>query len=139
MTHTGKRSNGDNGHKSAGQEKGFLSGAFFFLSLSNLLHEAAHSGSGFVLFLASGVGVGPQSEPSVEVAQHGGHCFHIHTVLQGRGSEGVTEIVESEVFQSGILQDLLVEVHHAVRVLGVLLDQQVYCCLRDGHRPHRLE
>ena len=67
----------------------FLSGAFFFLPLSNLLHEAAHSGSGFVLFLASGVGVSPQSEPGVEVAQHGGYCFHIHTVLQGRGSEGV--------------------------------------------------
>ena len=121
------------------RKKGFLSGVFFFLSLSDLLHEAAHSGSGFVLFLASGVGVGPQSEPSVEVAQHGGHCFHIHTVLRGRCGESVTQIVESKVFQSGILQDLLVEVHHAVRVLGVLLDQQVYCCLRDGHRPHRLE
>ena len=66
--------------------------AYFFLPLSNLLHEAAHSGSSFVLLLASGVGVGPQSEPGVEVAQHGGYCFHIHTVLQGRGSEGVTEI-----------------------------------------------
>ena len=92
MTHTGKRSNGDNGHKSAGQEKGFLSGAFFFLSLSNLLHEAAHSGSGFVLLLASGVGVGAQGEPGVEVAQHGGHCFHIHTVLQRRGSESMAEV-----------------------------------------------
>ena len=94
------------------RKKGFLSGVFFFLSLSNLLHEAAHSGSSFVLLLASGVGVGPQSEPSVEMAQHGGYSFYIHTVLQGRGSEGVTEIVESKVFQSGILQDLLVEVHH---------------------------
>ena len=121
------------------RKKGVLSGAFFFLSLSDLLHEVAHGGSRLVLLLASGVGVGPQSEPSVEMAQHGGYSFYIHTVLQGRGSEGVTEIVESEVFQSGILQDLLVEVHHAVRVLGVLLDQQVYCCLRDGHRPHRLE
>ena len=117
----------------------FLSGAFFFLYLSDLLHEVAHGGSRLVLFLPGSVGVSPQGETSVEVAQHGGHCFHIHTVLQRRGSEGVTEIVESEVFQSGILQDLLVEVHHAVRVLGVLLDQQVYCCLRDGRRPHRLE
>ena len=117
----------------------FLSGVFFFLSLSDLLHEAAHGGSRLVLLLASGVGVGAQGETSVEVAEHGGDSLYVHAVLQGRGSEGVTEIVESEVFQSGILQDLLVEVHHAVRVLGVLLDQQVYCCLRDGHRPHRLE
>ena len=117
----------------------FLSGAFFFLPLSNLLQKAAHNGSGFVLFLPGSVGVSPQSEPSVEVSQHGGHCFRIHTVLQRRGSESMAEVVESEVFQSGILQDLLVEVHHAVRVLGVLLDQQVYCCLRDGRRPHRLE
>ena len=94
------------------RKKGFLSGAFFFLPLSNLLQKAAHNGSGFVLFLPGSVGVGAQGETGVEVAQHGGHCFHIHTVLQGRGSEGVTEIVESEVFQSGILQDLLVEVHH---------------------------
>ena len=121
------------------RKKGFLSGAFFFLSLSDLLHEAAHGGSRLVLLLASGVGVGAQGETSVEVAEHGGDSLYVHAVLQGRGSEGVTEIVESEVFQSGILQDLLVEVHHAVRVLGVLLDQQVYCCLRDGHRPHRLE
>ena len=51
--------------------------------------------------------------------------------------------MESEVFQSGVLQELLVEVYHrvrvvhlsgegrgehvgAVRVLGVLLDQQVH-------------
>ena len=117
----------------------FLSGVFFFLSLQDLFHKVTHGLGSLVLFLPGGVGVGPQGEPGVEVAQHGGYCFHIHTVLQGRGSEGVTEIVESEVFQSGILQDLLVEVHHAVRVRGVLLDQQVYCCLRDGHRPHRLE
>ena len=70
----------------------FLSGVFFFLSLQDLFHKTAHSGGCLVLFLASGVGVGPQGETGVEVAQHGGYCFHIHTVLQGRGSEGVTEI-----------------------------------------------
>ena len=37
---------------------------------------------------------------------------HIHTVLQRRGSESMAEVMESEVFQSGVLQDLLVEVHH---------------------------
>ena len=72
---------------------------------------------GFVLFLAGGVGVGAQGETSVEVAQHGGYCFHIHTVLQGRGSEGVTEIMKSEVLQPGVLENLLVEIHHRVRVV----------------------
>ena len=90
----------------------FLSGVFFFLSLSDLLHEAAHGGGRLVLLLTRGVGVGPQGEPGVEVAQHRGYCFHIHTVLQGRGSEGVTEIMESEVLQPSVHQDLLVEVHH---------------------------
>ena len=71
------------------RKKDFLSGAFFFLSLQDLFHKTAHSGGCLVLLLASGVGVGPQSEPGVEVAQHGGHCFHIHTVLQRRGSESM--------------------------------------------------
>ena len=75
----------------------FLSGAFFFFSFLNFLHEAAPGGCRLVLLLASGVGVGPQSEPSVEMAQHGGYSFYIHTVLQRCGGEGVTEIVESEV------------------------------------------
>ena len=91
---------------------GFLSGAIFFLPLSDLLHEATHGGSCLVLFLSGSIGVGPQGETRVEVAKYGGHCFHIHTVLQGRGSEGVTEIVESEVLQPSVHQDLLVEVHH---------------------------
>ena len=71
------------------RKKDFLSGVFFFLYLSDLLHEVAHGGSRLVLLLASGVGVGAQGEPGVEVAQHEGYCFHIHTVLQRRGSEGV--------------------------------------------------
>ena len=49
------------------RKKGFLSGAVF-LFLSNLFHDTAHGGGGFVLLLASGVGVGPQGETGVEVA-----------------------------------------------------------------------
>ena len=67
----------------------FLPGAFFFLSLSDLLHEAAHGGSRLVLLLASGVGVGAQGETGVEVPQHGGHGLHVHSVLQGGGGESV--------------------------------------------------
>ena len=97
--------------------KGFLSGAFFFLSLSDLLQKVAHGGSRLVLLLASGVGVGAQGETGVEVAEHGGDSLYIHAVLQGHGSEGMPQIVESKVFQSGILQDLLVEVYHRVWVV----------------------
>ena len=99
------------------RKKDFLSGVFFFLYLSDLLHEVAHGGSRLVLLLASGVGVGAQGETGVEVAQHEGYCFHIHTVLQRRGSEGVTEIMKSEVLQPGVLENLLVEIHHRVRVV----------------------
>ena len=94
------------------RKKDFLSGAFFVLSLQDLFHKVTHGLGSLVLFLPGGVGVGPQGEPGVEVAQHGGHCFHIHTVLQGRGSESMAEVMESEVLQPGVLENLLVEIHH---------------------------
>ena len=71
------------------RKKDFLSGAFFFLYLSDLLHEVAHGGSRLVLLLASGVGVGAQGETGVEVAQHGGYCFHIHTFATTALQNGV--------------------------------------------------
>ena len=82
------------------RKKGFLSGVFFFLSLSDLLHEAAHGGGRLVLLLTRGVGVGPQGEPGVEVAQHGGHCFYVYTVLQSGGGKGMAEIMKSEMLLS---------------------------------------
>ena len=90
----------------------FLSGVFFFLSLQDLFHKVTHGLGSLVLFLPGGVGVGPQGEPGVEVAQHGGHCFYVYTVLQRRGSESMAEVMESEVLQPSVHQDLLVEVHH---------------------------
>lgn len=63
------------------------------------------------------MGVGAQGEPGVKVPQHGGHRFYIYAILRGRGGEGVPQIVEPEMSQSGILQDFLVEIHHAVRVV----------------------
>ena len=89
----------------------------FFSVLHDLLHEIAHGLGGLVLLLPGGVGVGAQGKPGVKVPQHGGHRFHVHAVLESRGGEGVPEIVEPEMPQSGVLQDLLVEVHHAVRVI----------------------
>ena len=56
-------------------------------------------------------------EPSVVVTQHGRHRFYIHAVLKGCGGEGMPQVVESEMLQSGVLQELLVEVYHAVRVV----------------------
>ena len=38
---------------------------------------------------AGDMGVGVQGEACGEVAQHPGHCFHIHPVLQGQSGEGV--------------------------------------------------
>ena len=35
------------------------------------------------------MGVGVQGEPGAVVAQHAGHRFHVHPVLQGQGGEGV--------------------------------------------------
>ena len=38
------------------------------------------------------MGVGVQGEPGTVVAQHPGHRFHIHPILEGQGSEGVSQI-----------------------------------------------
>ena len=66
--------------------------------LPHLRHEAAHGLCRLVLLLPGGVGVCPQGEPGVVVAQHGGDGFDVHAVLEGQGGEGVPEIVEPEVF-----------------------------------------
>ena len=42
------------------------------------------------------MGIGIQGEPGGEVAQHARHRFDVHTVLQGNGSVGVAEIMESD-------------------------------------------
>ena len=51
------------------------------ISSHHLCHEAAHGLCGFILFLASGMGVGAQGETRVIVAQHTADGFYIHTVL----------------------------------------------------------
>ena len=146
VTHTQKRNNGE---KSAGQEI-FLSCPFFLLFLYNLFHECPHGLGCLVLLLPRGVGVGAEGKSGIVMAQHAGHSLHVHTVLQGRGGEGMTEIMEADVWESGVFQDLLMEVYHgvrmvhlssdgrgkhvrAVRVLAMILDQQLHRCLRDGH------
>ena len=52
-------------------------------------HDAAYGPGGLVLFLAGGVGVDAEGKSSVVMPQHGGICFHVHTVLQRHCREGV--------------------------------------------------
>ena len=66
----------------------------------------------------------------------------------------MTQVVEADVLQSGILENFFVKFHHrvgvvhlpssrrgehirVVRMLFMLLDQQVYCFLRDGYPANR--
>ena len=42
------------------------------------------------------MGVGVQSESCGEVAQHSGDCLDIHTVLEGKGCEGVPKLMQAE-------------------------------------------
>ena len=53
----------------------------------------------FELGVGGDVGVGVQRETRRVVAQHRGHRFHVHAVLQGHGREGMAEVVESYPWQ----------------------------------------
>ena len=53
----------------------------------------------FELGVGGDVGVGVQREARRVVAQHGGHRFYIHAVLQRHGREGMTEIVKADAGQ----------------------------------------
>lgn len=112
----------------------FLSSVFFFLPLSNLFHEATHNGRRLVLFLASGVGVDAEDEARIEMVQHTGHGFDIHTILQGCSGKGVPQIMESEMLQPGLLQDFLMEIHQTVRVVHLPKEPsglRTYCLLTE--------
>ena len=55
----------------------------------NAREDIAHGLGGFQLRVGGNVGVGVQREACGVVAQHGGYRFHIHTVLECHGGEGV--------------------------------------------------
>ena len=48
-------------------------------------------------------------------------CLFLHLVrgmgVGGEGREGVSELMEADVFQSGILEDLLMELYHRIGVI----------------------
>ena len=78
----------------------------------HLRHEIAHLLRGTFLHLACDVGVGSQREARVEVTKHAGYRFHVYAILQRQRCECVSQVVKSQVFQSRVLQDFLVDVDH---------------------------
>lgn len=63
--------------------------------------------------LTSSASFSPSIRISLRLKIHQAQAKNFCRVLDIR----VPEIVESEMFQSGVLQDLFVEVYHAVRVI----------------------
>ena len=92
-----------------------LSAALLFLH--NLRHEIAHLFGCAFLHLPCDVGVGSQRETCVEMTEHTRYRFHVYAVLERQGRECVSQVVKSQVFQSGVFQNFLVDVDHRVRVV----------------------
>ena len=61
------------------------------------------------------MGIGVQSEACGEVTQHTTDSLDVHTVLQGDGSEGVVEVVKSDLRDACSFEDALQHIVNAVR------------------------
>ena len=59
--------------------------------------KISHGLSCFFLCRGGDVGVGVQGEACGEVAEHAGYRLDIHAVLEGNGSKGVAEVMESDL------------------------------------------
>ena len=92
-----------------------LSAALLFLH--DLCHEIAHLFGGALLHLACDVGVGSQCESRVEMTEHTRYGFHVHAVLERQGRECMSQVVKSQVFQSGVFQNFLVDVDYRIRMV----------------------
>ena len=77
----------------------------------SLRDKASHPLRRALLHLFGSVGIGREGEACVVMAQHTGHGFHVNAVLQSDGGECVSEIMEANVGQTGVLEDFLVQVH----------------------------
>ena len=111
LTHTGK------GPESTGQGQTgkILSGPVF---LPHLLADDAADGIGSVLLhLGRGVGVGVQGEPRRIVAQRAGQRFHVYPAFQGQRGEGMSEVVEPDVFRADGFQNFIMGSSESVRVI----------------------
>ena len=98
---------------------GILSAALCFLTACShhLCHEIAHLFGGAFLHLARDVRVGAERKACIEMAEHTRYGFHVHAVLERQGCECVSQVMKSQVFQSGVFQNFLVDVDHRVRVI----------------------
>ena len=67
-----------------------------------------------LLLLAGSVGVGAEGEACIVVAQHAADRLYVYTVLESYCGEGVSEGVQGDVLQVGILEDLFVEFCYGV-------------------------
>ena len=96
VTHTAKCPERDRERQTG--SSAFLPGFFTFslAGLHDLCHKIPHRLRRSVLLLPGSMGVGAEGEARVVVAQHTADCFHIHTVLEGQGYEGVPKLVEAE-------------------------------------------
>ena len=63
------------------------------------------------------MGVGAEGEACIVVTQHTADSFHVDSILEGDCGEGVSEAVEGDMFQVGILEDLFVELGDGVGVV----------------------
>ena len=61
------------------------------------------------------MGIGVKGEACGEVTQHTADCFDVHSVLQGDGSEGMAEVVESDFRDVCPLQYTLQHIVDTVR------------------------
>ena len=149
LTHTGK------GAESTGQGQTgiFLSGPVFS---THLLADDPADGVRCVLFhLRRGVGVGVQGEPRRIVAQRAGQRFHVYPAFQRQRGEGVSEIMEPDVFRPDSFQNFIMGSAESVRVIHgsgfgrwehiwiarmflMFGDQQVDCLLWEGQSANRI-
>ena len=61
------------------------------------------------------MGICVKGKPSGEVAQHAGHRFDVHAVLEGDGGEGVAEVMEPNLRDASPRQHPLKHIIDAVR------------------------
>ena len=73
-----------------------------FSMVECLFQQISHFRRCLFLNLVCGMGVGSKGEPCTAVTQHAGYSLNIDAILQGKGREGVPQVVEADMFQPGI-------------------------------------
>ena len=89
-------------------------------------------GGSFTQHIAGDVGVDVQGGGRRHMAQHGGECLDVHAVLQRHGSEGMAQIVKSDLLAPSPLQNDMEPPEHGARC------ERHIQILRRGEQPPRL-